>query len=79
MRILCLKEATEWSRSKKNKKILSVSSPNEEGIRIAFFKINGENRMVEVQDLSLNILKVENVKIDNTNPDENGNYCYCYT
>ncbi len=45
-------------------KLLSVSIPNEEGVRTVFFKVNGENRIVEVFDKSLNIKKVENIKID---------------
>jgi pyruvate carboxylase len=45
-------------------KLLSVSNPNEEGIRIVFLKVNGENRLVEVKDKSLNIIKNENLKVD---------------
>ena len=45
-------------------KLLSVSKPNEEGIRIVFFKVNGENRLVEIKDKSLNIIKDENLKVD---------------
>ena len=53
-------------------KLLSVSKPNVEGIRMVFFKINGENRFVEVHDKALDIKKVENVKADEANPDEIG-------
>ncbi|MBZ0328524.1 MAG: pyruvate carboxylase [Altibacter sp.] len=45
-------------------KLLSVGNANEEGIRIVFFKVNGENRFVEVKDTSLNIKKEENAKAD---------------
>jgi pyruvate carboxylase len=45
-------------------KLLSIGIPNDEGKRIVFFKVNGENRFVEVFDTSLNIKKQENVKID---------------
>jgi pyruvate carboxylase len=45
-------------------KLLSVSTPNEEGIRIVFFKVNGENSLVEIKDKSLNIIKNENTKVD---------------
>ena len=45
-------------------KLLSVSIPNDQGVRTVFFKVNGENRFVEIFDTSLNIKKVENVKID---------------
>ncbi len=52
--------------------LLSVSNPNEEGIRIVFFKVNGENRYVEIKDQSLNIQKVENEKIDAENDNQVG-------
>jgi len=45
-------------------KLLSVSSANEEGIRIVFFKVNGENRYVEIKDKSLKIESTEHVKAD---------------
>ena len=45
-------------------KLLSVSIPNSEGMRTVFFKVNGENRFVEIFDSSLDIEKVEHVKID---------------
>ncbi len=45
-------------------KLLSVSEPNEDGIRLVFFRVNGENRYVEIHDNKLNIKKVENIKID---------------
>jgi pyruvate carboxylase len=45
-------------------KLLSVGIPNDEGKRIVFFKVNGENRYVEIFDKSLNIKKQENTKID---------------
>jgi pyruvate carboxylase len=48
-------------------KLLSVSIPNDEGMRTVFFKVNGENRFVEVFDTSLNITKEEHVK---TNPED---------
>ena len=53
-------------------KLLSVSNPNEDGIRTVFFKINGENKMIEVLDKKLNISKVENIKADENNIDEIG-------
>tara|TARA_B110000240_G_scaffold54173_1_gene61771 strand:+ start:1 stop:852 length:852 start_codon:yes stop_codon:yes gene_type:complete len=53
-------------------KLLSVSNPNENGIRTVFFKINGENKMIEVLDKKLNISKVENIKADENNIDEIG-------
>lgn len=52
--------------------LLSVSSANEEGIRIVFFKVNGENRSVEIKDTSLDIVKVENIKADADSENEIG-------
>ena len=43
-------------------KLLSVSVPNDEGKRTVFFKVNGENRFVEIKDQSIKIHKEENVK-----------------
>ena len=45
-------------------KLLSVGIPNDEGARTVFFKVNGENRFVEVIDKSLNIKVEQNIKID---------------
>ncbi len=45
-------------------KLLSVGSANEEGIRIVFFKVNGENRYVEIKDKSLKIESTEHIKAD---------------
>jgi pyruvate carboxylase len=53
-------------------RLLSVGIPNEDGKRIVFFKVNGENRLVEVLDKSLNIKKQENVKIDPENNNQIG-------
>lgn len=49
-------------------KLLSIGSPNEDGLRTVFFKINGQNRFVEILDKSLAIEKVSNVKIEEGNP-----------
>ncbi|MFC0605248.1 pyruvate carboxylase [Winogradskyella pulchriflava] len=53
-------------------KLLSVGIPNDEGKRIVFFKVNGENRYVEVLDKSLNIKNEENIKIDPENANQIG-------
>ncbi|WP_405252663.1 pyruvate carboxylase [Dokdonia sp. Asnod3-C12] len=45
-------------------KLLSIGIPSDEGMRTVFFKVNGENRFVEVHDTSLNIKKEENLKVD---------------
>lgn len=48
--------------------LLSIGHPNEEGMRTIFFKVNGQTRNVEVEDKSLKIEKVENLKIEPENP-----------
>ncbi|WP_274475968.1 pyruvate carboxylase [Mangrovimonas aestuarii] len=53
-------------------KLLSVSTPNEEGIRIVFFKVNGENRYVEVVDKSMEIKNEKNKQAEEENPNEIG-------
>ena len=53
-------------------KLLSISEPNEEGLRTVFFKVNGENSNLEVFDKSLNIKKAENTKIDPSVPGQIG-------
>jgi pyruvate carboxylase len=53
-------------------KLLSIGNANEEGIRIVFFKVNGENRFVEIKDASLNIKKEENIKAEAGNTNEIG-------
>ncbi len=53
-------------------KLLSVGNANEEGVRIVFFKVNGENRFVEIKDTSLNIKKEENVKADPADTNQMG-------
>ena len=53
-------------------KLLSVGIPNEEGIRTVFFKVNGENRFVEILDTSLNIKIEENTKIDTADTNQIG-------
>jgi pyruvate carboxylase len=49
-------------------KLLSIGSPNEDGLRTVFFKINGQNRFVEILDKSLAIEKISNIKIEEGNP-----------
>ncbi|OBX22334.1 MULTISPECIES: pyruvate carboxylase [Bizionia] len=53
-------------------RLLSVGIPNEDGVRIVFFSVNGENRFVEVLDRSLNIKKEEHIKIDPENSNHIG-------
>lgn len=43
-------------------KLLSVGIPNEDGVRIVFFSVNGENRFVEIQDKSIEVKKEVHVK-----------------
>jgi pyruvate carboxylase len=44
--------------------LLSVGSPNSEGMRTVFFKVNGQTRNVQVADKTLAVQKVENQKAD---------------
>ncbi len=53
-------------------KLLSIGNPDENGIRIVFFKVNGENRFVEILDKSLNIQKEEHLKVDPKNANQIG-------
>ncbi|MGB1308262.1 MAG: pyruvate carboxylase [Oceanihabitans sp.] len=53
-------------------KLLSIGIPNDAGMRTVFFKVNGENRFVEILDNSLNIVKEENEKIDPENSNHIG-------
>ncbi len=53
-------------------KLLSVSSPNEEGIRMVFFRVNGENRFVEVEDKALDIKKDEHIRADSEDSNQVG-------
>jgi pyruvate carboxylase len=53
-------------------RLLSVGIPNEEGMRTVFFKVNGENRFVDVLDRSLNIKKEEHTKIEPENTNQIG-------
>ncbi len=52
-------------------KLLSVGIPNEDGVRIVFFSVNGENRFIEIKDKSILVNKETNVK---ANPDDSGEY-----
>ena len=53
-------------------KLLSISIPNKEGMRTVFFKVNGENRFVDILDTSLNIKVEQNTKVDPTNANQIG-------
>ncbi|MEP5341541.1 MAG: pyruvate carboxylase [Algibacter sp.] len=53
-------------------KLLSVSSPNENGVRIVFFRVNGENRFVEIVDNSLGIKKTEHTKVNSEDSNQVG-------
>ena len=53
-------------------KLLSVSPANEEGKRTVFFRVNGENRFVEITDTSLNIETQTNLQADPNNEKEYG-------
>lgn len=48
-------------------KLLSVGEPNSEGKRVVFFKVNGQNRAVDIVDNGLNIEIKQNQKVDEKN------------
>ncbi|HLW30992.1 MAG TPA: pyruvate carboxylase [Aequorivita sp.] len=45
-------------------KLLSIGLPNEDGIRIVFFSVNGENRFVEIKDKCIEVKKEVHLKVD---------------
>lgn len=53
-------------------KLLSVSSANEDGIRTVFFRVNGENRFVDIKDTSLKVTKEEHIKANEGDADQVG-------
>ena len=53
-------------------KLLSVGSPNSEGMRTVFFIVNGQTRNVEIADQHMAVEKLENVKIDPNDPSQIG-------
>ncbi len=53
-------------------KLLSVGIPNEDGIRIVFFSVNGENRFVDIKDKSIIVKKEVHVKSDEQDPNQYG-------
>ncbi len=53
-------------------KLLSIGPANADGMRTIFFKVNGQTRNIEVQDRSLKVEKVENLKADAANPQQVG-------
>lgn len=53
-------------------KLLSVGIPNEDGIRIVFFSVNGENRFVEIKDKSIVVNKEVNIKADEKDENQYG-------
>jgi pyruvate carboxylase len=53
-------------------KLLSIGNPDEQGNRIVFFKINGQNRFVSINDRSLQLESSDNPKKDPDNPEHIG-------
>lgn len=48
--------------------LLSIGHANAEGVRTVFFKVNGQTRNVQIEDKSLDIIKVQNRKKDAEDP-----------
>ncbi len=53
-------------------KLLSVGIPNDDGIRIVFFSVNGENRFIEVKDKAIKVEKEVHAKVDPQNSNQYG-------
>src|SRR5699024_10744752 len=53
-------------------KLLSVGTPDKEGIRIVFFSVNGENRFVRIKDKSIESYKEEHIKADEESENQYG-------
>jgi pyruvate carboxylase len=53
-------------------RFMSVSQPDENGIRNVYYRLNGQTRSVEIVDRSLKIVKHENAKVDKNNPEHIG-------
>ena len=53
-------------------KLLSIGTPNEDGYRTVFFKVNGQSRNVQVLDKTISVDSRENIKIDIDNKDHIG-------
>lgn len=53
-------------------KLLSVGIPDENGMRIVFFSVNGENRFVEIRDKSIEVKKEVHIKADEQNENQYG-------
>ena len=53
-------------------KLLSIGTPNEDGIRIVFFSVNGENRFVKIKDNSIESQKEEHVKANEEDDNQYG-------
>ena len=52
--------------------LLSVGSPNSEGMRTVFFKVNGQTRNVQVADKKMAVQKIENQKAEPNDPHQIG-------
>ena len=52
--------------------MISVGSPNEEGMSKVFFKVNGQTRVIQIQDRSVKVEKVVHQKVDRNNKKQVG-------
>lgn len=53
-------------------KLLSIGIPNDDGIRIVFFSVNGENRFVQIKDKSVEVKKEIHIKAEEQDPNQYG-------
>src|SRR5690606_2748271 len=53
-------------------RLLSIGPADDKGMRIVFFKLNGQTRNLEVYDKSIAVTHIENRKADKSNDDHVG-------
>lgn len=53
-------------------RLMSVSEPDENGIRNVYFRMNGQTRNVEITDRKIKVSRIENKKVEPGNPEHIG-------
>jgi len=53
-------------------RFLTCTEPDEEGKRKVFMRLNGQTRIIEIQDRSVQVMAKENVKVDKSNAKQVG-------
>ena len=52
--------------------LVSIGKANYEGMVTVYFKVNGQGRTVEIKDTAIKVDKIENVKVDKSDPNQIG-------